>query len=99
MLSGLLPLYQNKLQEQGVRDIVNTNKIKFELYGDLFDEVYYRLNETLINNQDPHCKTENCTISGVEYPNDNDSEDTETKLLQSLPLCHIYYQVMKSQKV
>ena len=99
MLSGLPPLYQNKLQEQGVRYIVNTNKIKFDLYGDLFDEVYYRLNETLINNQDPHSKTENCTISGVEYPNDNDSEDTETKLQQFPPLCHIYYQVMKSQKV
>ena len=88
MLSGVPPLYQNKLQEQGIRYIVNTNKIKFELYGDLFDEVYYRLNETLINNQDP-----------VKYPNDNDSEDTETKLQQFPPLYHIYYQVMKSQKV
>ena len=78
LLSGLPPLYQNKLQEQGVQGIVNINKIKIEPYGDLVDEVYSRLNETLINNQDPHSQIENDEIPEVEYPNDNDSEDTET---------------------
>ena len=40
LLSGLPPLYQNKLQEPEVQDIVNINKIKFEPYGDLVYEVY-----------------------------------------------------------
>ena len=35
--------------------------------------VYYRLNETL----DPHSHIENYKIPGVEYPNDNESEDKE----------------------
>ena len=43
LLSGFPPLYQNKLQEQGVQDVVNTNKIKFEPYGDLVDKVYLNL--------------------------------------------------------
>ena len=31
LLSGFPPpLYQNKLQEEGVQDVVNINKIKFE---------------------------------------------------------------------
>ena len=81
LLSGLLPFYQNKLQEQGIQDIVNINKIKFELYGDLVDEVYSHLNETLINNQDLHIQIANARskIPGAEYSNDNDSEGTETK--------------------
>ena len=29
LLSGCPPLCQNKLQEQGVQDVVNRNKIKF----------------------------------------------------------------------
>ena len=59
LLSGLPPLYQNKLQEQRIQDIVNLNTIKFQLYGDLVDGVYSQLNETLINNQDPHSQIEN----------------------------------------
>ena len=85
MLSGLPPFYQNKLQEHGVQDIVNNNKIKSKSYGDLVDEVYSGLNETLINNQDPHSKIENDEISGAEYPNDNDSEDTETNKTSTIP--------------
>ena len=37
LLSGFPPLYQNKLQEQGVRDVVNTNKIKFNILRQLPD--------------------------------------------------------------
>ena len=85
MLPGLPPFYQNKLQEHGVQDIVNNNKIKSESYGDLVDEVYSGLNETLIKNQDPHSKIENDEISGAEYPNDNDSEDTETNKTSAVP--------------
>ena len=54
LLSGFPPMYQNKLQQQGVQDILNINKIKFEPHGDLVDQADLRLNETLINNQDPH---------------------------------------------
>ena len=71
-------MYQTKLQEKRVQDIVNINKTKFEPYSDLVGEVHSRLNETLINNQDPHSQIENNEIPGTEYPNDNDSEDTET---------------------
>ena len=85
LLLGLPPLYQNKLQEQGAQDIVNFNKIKFERYGDLVDEVYSRFNETLINNQDPHSQIENDEIPGAEYLNNNDSEDTETNKILTIP--------------
>ena len=38
-----------------------------------------RFNETLINNQVPHSQIENDETPEAEYPNGNDSEDTETK--------------------
>ena len=61
--------------------------------------MYFWLNETLINNQDPHSQIENDEIPEVEYPNNSDSEDTETnKTLQFLLLCVKFYQIMKSQK-
>ena len=53
-LSGDSPLYQNKLQEQGVQDVRNRNKIKFEPYGDLVDNAFSRFKENPINNHDPH---------------------------------------------
>ena len=59
LLSGFPPMYQNKLQEQGVQDVVNIKEIKFEPPGDLVDRAYLRINETLINNQDPHSQIEN----------------------------------------
>ena len=37
-----------------------------------------RFNETLINNQDSHSQIENDETPEAEYPNENDSEDTET---------------------
>ena len=42
-------MHQNKLQEQGVQDVVNINKIKFEQHGDLVDRTYLQFNDTLIN--------------------------------------------------
>ena len=56
LLSGLLPFYQTKLQEQGVQNVVN--KMKFEPYGDVVDQAYSKFNETLINNQDPRGQIE-----------------------------------------
>ena len=67
------------MQEQGVENIVNINKIIFEPYGDLVDEVYSRLSDTLINNQDPHSQIEHDEIPGAEYSNGNDSKHTETR--------------------
>ena len=100
LLSGCPPLYQNKLQEQGVQDFVNRNKIKFEPYGDLVDQAFSQFNENSINNQDPHSQIENDETPEAEYDNENDSEDTETnKTSQFLTLCHIYYQMVKLQKV
>ena len=42
-LSGFPPMYQNKLQEQGVQDVVNINKIKFEPYGDLVKQAFFSI--------------------------------------------------------
>ena len=47
--------------------------------------MYSRLNETLVNNQNPHSQIENDEIPGAEYPNDNDSEDTETNKTSTIP--------------
>ena len=37
LLSGFPPLYQSKLQEEGIQDVVNMNKMKLEPYDDLGD--------------------------------------------------------------
>ena len=34
LLSNFIALYQNKLQEQGVQNVANRHKTKFEPYGD-----------------------------------------------------------------
>ena len=70
MLSGCPPLYQNKLQQQGVQYVVNRNKIKFEPYGDLVDQAFSQFNEISINNQDPHSQIEKDGTPEAEYPND-----------------------------
>ena len=49
LLSDCSSLYQNKVQEQGVQDVVNRNKIKFKTYGDLGDLV--RLFLSLMRNR------------------------------------------------
>ena len=78
LLSGFPPLYQNKLQEQGVQDVVNTNKIKFvEPHVDFIDQAYSEFNETLINNQDPQSHIENDETPGAEYSNESYSENRE----------------------
>ena len=47
-------MYKNKLQDQGVQNVININKIKFEPYGNSVNQAYSQFNETLINNQDLH---------------------------------------------
>ena len=88
LLSGFPPLYQNKLQEQGFLDVVNMNKIKFELYGDLVDQVYSKSNETLISNQNPQSQIENDETLGAEYSNESYSENRETN--KALSNCRLY---------
>ena len=43
LLSGCPSFYQNKLQEQGLQDVVNWNKIKLEPYGDLVDQAFFSI--------------------------------------------------------
>ena len=100
MLSGFPPIYQNKLQEQGVQDVVNINKIKFEPHGDFVDRAYLRFSETLINNQDPNSQIENDETPEVEYLKKMiQKTQKQTKRLQFPPLCHKCYKMVKLQKV
>ena len=78
LLSGFPPLYRNKLQEKGVQDVANINKINVEPYGNLVNQVFLQVNENLINNQDPPSQIENDETPRPEYPNESDSEEGET---------------------
>ena len=40
LLSGVSPLHQSKLQEQGVQNVVNINKITFEPYSDVVHPLF-----------------------------------------------------------
>ena len=53
------PMYQNKLQEQGIQDVVNVSKINFKPYGNLVDQTFSQFNETLIKNEDAHSQIVN----------------------------------------
>ena len=85
MLLCFPPLHQNKLRQQGDQAVVNMKKIKFEPYGDLIDQAFSQFTENSIINQDPFSQVENDKTSGAEYPNENDSEDTETNKTSAIP--------------
>ena len=76
---------QNKQREQGVQDVVNKNKIKFQPYEDLLDQSFSQFKENSINNQDPQSQIENDETPGAEYLNENNSEDTETNKTSAIP--------------
>ena len=97
LLSGFPPFYQNKMQEQGAQDIVNINKTKFEPYGDLVDQGYSNCNAALINNQNPHSQTENDETAVAEYPNENDSEDTETN--KNCPISNFMPKILPDDEI
>ena len=40
LLSGSPSMYQNKLQEEQVQDVINKNRMKFETYGGLVDQAF-----------------------------------------------------------
>ena len=94
LLSGWPPLYQNKLQEQGVQDAVNRNKIKFVPIGDFVDQAFSQFNENSINNQDPHSQIEIMKHQGQIIQ----KTQKQTKPLQFLTLCQKYYHMIKLQK-
>ena len=43
VLSCFPSVYQNKLQEQGIQDIVNLSKIRGKPYNDLVDQAFFSL--------------------------------------------------------
>ena len=91
LLSGCPTLFQNKLQEQGVQDVVNRNRTKFEPYRDLVDQNFSQFNENSINNQDLHSQTGNDEIPEQNIPMKMiQMIQKQTKLLQFLILCHKY---------
>ena len=73
-----MPLYQNKLLEPGVQTVVNSNKIKFEPFGNLVDDSYSRYDTNMLDNQDPFGLTFDETGKAV-CSNDQDDENTESK--------------------
>ena len=85
LLSRFPPMYQNKLREEQVQNVINVNKMKFERHGDLVDQAFVQFNENLINNQDPHSQTEHDETPEEEYPNESDLEEGETNRTFALP--------------
>ena len=43
LLSGFPSMYQNKLKEERVQDVININKMKFEPYGYLADQAFFAI--------------------------------------------------------
>ena len=84
LLTHCPSLYQNKLQEQGVQDVENRSKIKFESCSNLVDQASSQFNENLVNNQYPHSQIENDETSDIIYQW-NDLENTETNETSPIP--------------
>ena len=85
LLLGFPLISQNKLPEQGVQDVVNISKTKFEPCGDLVDRTFLQFNQNLIDNQGPYSQTENDETVGAKYSNKSDSEEGETNKTFALP--------------
>ena len=77
-------LYQKKLQQQDVQDIVNRNKIKFEPYYDLVYQAFSQFDDN--SNQELHGEIENNESPEAEHPNENDLEDTKTNKTSAIPI-------------
>ena len=99
LLSGFPPLYRNKLQEKGVQDVANINKINVEPYGNLVNQVFLQVNENLINNQDPPSKLKMMKHQGQNIPMKVIQKKEKQIILHFATSCHKYYQMMKSQKL
>ena len=93
---GSIP-YSVKLKLRRVQDGINRNKIKFEPYDDLVDQAFSAFNENSFNNQDQHSQIENYETPEVEYPNEIDSEDTETN--KTSANSHFMPQILPDDKI
>ena len=93
-------MYQSKLQEEPVQDVININKMKFEPYGDLVDQAFVQFNENLIT-----IKTHIVKLKMMKHQRANtpmkviQKKEEQTKLLHFPILCQKYYQAMKLRKV
>ena len=72
-------------KEEGLQDVANLNKTKSEAYGSLVDQVFLQFNENLINNQDPQSQIKKNETLGAEYPDQNDSDNTEKNKTSAVP--------------
>ena len=59
--------------------------MKFAPDCDITDQAFLKFNEYVVNNQDRHGQIENYETPGAEYPNESDSENTETNKTSALP--------------
>ena len=64
---------------------MNINKINFEAYGDLVNQAYSKLIRYWLTIKDQHNQIANNKTSVAEYPNENDSEDTEGNRAFAIP--------------
>ena len=57
----------------------------FERYGHLVDQAFSQFNENSINNQEPNSQIEKDETPMAEYPNENNSDNTEIDKTSSIP--------------
>ena len=86
---GFPAFYENKLK-QGVQDTVKISRMKFVPYGYLVDQAYFKFNETLLYNQDPHNQLEKMKHHEQNIP---------MKTIQKTQKQPKYYRMMKIQKI
>ena len=98
MLSGFPPTYQNKLQEEGVQDVVNISKMKVDPYDCLVDQAL-QFNENLINKHTHIAKLKMMKHQGKNIPIKVIQKKKQKKTSAHPNSCHKYCQMMKSQKV
>ena len=88
MLSDFPTMHQNKMREEGAQDIVNVNKTKFGLYGDLVDQAFLQYNESFKTHR---AKLKKIKHQGHIVPmNIIQKTQKQTKLLQFPILCPKY---------
>ena len=78
-------MYQKKPPEPGVQTVVNSNKIKFEPYGDLADEAYSCYNGNMLDNPDYFGQIENNEIGEAMYFSDQGEENTKSNRNSVIP--------------
>ena len=54
-----MSIYQGKLAEAGVLDIIDNNRQKFKPYAIMVDRAYENLNSEFVDNKDAHKQIEN----------------------------------------